>query len=547
LIMKFLLDGREVEAAPGQTILGAAREVGVDIPALCFLEKCGPATSCLVCLVKLNGNGQGKLVPACATRVCEGMVVESETPDVHEARRTALELLLSDHVGDCLSPCHRICPLHLNIPKMLRKVETGDLAGAIAIAREAVAFPAIVGRLCHHPCENGCRRGTWDSPAAIRDLERHVGDEDLASDSPFLPACHPASGKSVAIVGAGPTGLMAAYQLLRLGHACTVLVRGAAPGGTLLSNVTEAELPRDILKSETGLIQRMGGVFQIDRAVTDADYLTSLTRQYDAVLLAIGSCSRSEGEPLGLEMTSAGIKIDAARGLTSVDRVFAAGSAVKPVKQLVRAMREGQGVADCMHAWLSGTEVRRRDKSFSSVMGRLDEQEVGQFMKWASQAPRTEPSCGTGFGFSRKEAGCEASRCMHCDCRAVDHCKLRYYAEQYDADPAHFRSQRRRFEQRHRPGEVIFESGKCILCGICLKIAEQAREPLGLTFVGRGFDVQVGVPFGDSFAAGLQKTAAECVEHCPSGALTLNDLARDCREEECCPQPSTSDSVTQPV
>jgi ferredoxin len=545
--MKFLLDGREIEAKPGQTILGVARDVGVDIPALCFLEKCGPATSCLVCLVKLNVNGQSKLVPACATPVREGMVVESETPDVHEARRTALELLLSDHVGDCLSPCHRICPLHLNIPKMLRQVESGDLIGAIATARDAVAFPSIVGRLCHHPCENGCRRGTWDSPAAIRDLERHVGDADLASDTPFLPECNPASGKSVAIVGAGPTGLMAAYRLLRRGHACTVLVRGAVPGGTLLSSVTGADLPRDILESETGLIERMGGVFQLNRSVIDADVLTSLTRQYDAVLLAMGPCSRSAGEQLGLEMTSAGIKIDAARGLTSVDRVFAAGSAVKPVKQLVRAMREGQGVADCMDTWLSGTEVRRRDKSFSSVMGRLDQEEVGQFMKWASEAPRTEPSCGAGCGFSPKEAGLEASRCMHCDCRAVDNCKLRYYAEQYDADPAHFRSQRRRFEQQHRPGQVIFESGKCILCGICLKIAEQAREPLGLTFVGRGFDVQVGVSFGNSFAAGLQKTAAECVHHCPSGALTLNDLARDCREEVSSPPQSLLDSVTQPV
>ena len=100
------LDGQEVALQPGQTVLDAARQIGIDIPTLCHLEQCGPLTSCLVCLVKING----KLVPSCATKAVSGMVVESETEEVHEARRTALELLFSDHVGDCLSPCQRLCP-----------------------------------------------------------------------------------------------------------------------------------------------------------------------------------------------------------------------------------------------------------------------------------------------------------------------------------------------------------------------------------------------------------------------------------------------------
>src|SRR5512133_2451690 len=128
------IDGTAVQVTPGQSVLDAARGVGLDIPTLCYLEKCGPLNSCLVCLVKING----KLVPSCGTKVQPGMVVESEVEEVHEARRTALELLFSDHVGDCLSPCSRLCPLGLNIPVMLRQVQSGKNDEALVTIRGAL-------------------------------------------------------------------------------------------------------------------------------------------------------------------------------------------------------------------------------------------------------------------------------------------------------------------------------------------------------------------------------------------------------------------------
>ena len=112
------IDGRSVEVSAGESVLAAARKIGLDIPTLCFLEKCGPLHSCLVCLVRING----RLVPSCGTRAEPDMVIESETEVVHAARRTALELLFSDHVGDCLSPCNLLCPLLLNIPRMIRQI-----------------------------------------------------------------------------------------------------------------------------------------------------------------------------------------------------------------------------------------------------------------------------------------------------------------------------------------------------------------------------------------------------------------------------------------
>ena len=113
----------------------------------------------------------------------------------------------------------------------------------------------------------------------------------------------------------------------------------------------------------------------------------------------------------------------------------------------------------------------------------------------------------------------QAARCLHCDCRGVISCKLRKYAAQYKAHPRRFKGERRTFQQDAQHAEVIFEPGKCIDCGLCIQIAAAAGEPLGLTFVGRGFDVRVAVPLDRPLSEALTKVAAECVAACPTAAL----------------------------
>jgi len=115
------------------------------------------------------------------------------------------------------------------------------------------------------------------------------------------------------------------------------------------------------------------------------------------------------------------------------------------------------------------------------------------------------------------------SDCRRCKCQKTEgKCALQRLAQAYQARPGRYRCARREFRRETQPGGVTFEPGKCIRCGICVRLTEQAQEPLGLTFVGRGFDVRVSAPFDEAIGRGLQKVAAECVRACPTGALSLS-------------------------
>jgi len=520
---KLAIDGREVEVEPGSTILDAARRLGIAVPTLCFLDGREPRTSCVVCVVKVRG--QDGLVPSCATVAEEGMVVESETEEVHEARRTALELLLSDHLGDCVGPCHSICPAHMNIPLMIRQIAAGQLREAIITVKAQIALPAVLGRICPAPCEKGCRRGEHDSPVSICLLKRYVADADLASDEPYSPPCKPSTGKRVAIVGAGPTGLAAAYYLLQEGHACTLCDDHEKPGGMLRYAVPEDRLSRDVLDAEIAIVERLGAEFRMQARVGEGVELEDLRREFDAVLVAVGELKEGDGDRLGLPTSAQGIKADRRMYTTPQDGVFAAGSAVRKQRMAVRACADGKAVAASIDRFLSGLTVTAPRSLYATRIGRLKEGEIAAFMEGVSLAGRATPSGGPGAGLTDGEAQEEATRCLHCDCRKPISCKLRRYAQAYGASTSRYKGERRLFEQHARHPGVIYEPGKCIACGLCVQIAAEAGEELGLAFIGRGFDVRVAVPFDRSLEEGLKKAAEDCAAACPTGALALRNSA----------------------
>jgi ferredoxin len=515
-VPRITIDGRTVEVEEGTSLLEAARRLGIEVPALCAHPGLEPSTSCLACVVRVNG--EDRLRPSCATLAEEGMQVESECASVHEARRTALELLFSEHLGECRSPCQRICPLDVNVPLVMRQVQRGDMPRAIVELREALPLPWVLGHVCPAHCEQGCRRSGHDDGAAIRALERAVAEADRAEGSAYVPPCAKPSGRRVAVVGAGPCGLSAAYFLLRGGHAVTLFEAREKVGGTLRE--VGGALPATVLDAEVETLRAMGAELRLSTRVGEDVRFQDLLEGPDAVLVAAGS-DAAEAE-WASQATPQGLRADPKTHQTPRDGLFAAGDAVRPSRGPTHAMADGKRAAVAIGQYLAGEPVVGPRAELGCSFGRLRDGEVQQYLSLLSPSAREARTGPRPLALAREEAVKEAERCLRCDCAKVDTCALRLWGERYGVATSRHKTERKRFERRV-DGRVVFEPGKCILCGICIQLAEQEREPLGLTFIGRGFDVQVGVPFDRSLDEALTRGAARCVEACPTGALSLRD------------------------
>jgi NADPH-dependent glutamate synthase beta subunit-like oxidoreductase len=513
------IDDNPVEVPSGATVLDAARRLGIEIPTLCFLEGYKASTSCQVCLVKISGTS--RFVPSCGTQVVDGMQIDSETAEVHRIRRTALELLFSDHVGDCLAPCFFACPAHMDVPHMLRQIGEEDLHGAIATIKEDIALPAILGRVCPKPCEKGCRRAGADGPVEVCDLKRYVADRDLVSRTPYVPACRPDTGKRVAVVGAGPTGLAAAFHLRRDGHAVTIFESEPQAGGRLWHEFSAEQLPRTTLEAETQAVLAVGIELRSKTHVGNDVSLDDLTKSFDAVLLACGGKAKQQAGDWGLTAGSRGIDIKARTFETSRKKVFAAGNATRGSSMVVRSVADGKEAAAVIGQFLSGKPITPAARPFSSKVGKISPEEMPEFLAIGADAPRCEERDFNVDVFSAHDASQQANRCLACGCAAHGDCSLERYAAMYDVDATKYSEGRRAFVQVNRGGSVIYEPGKCINCEICVQIAAESGESLGLSFVGRGFDVRIGVPFGGTIEQALGDLASRCISACPTGALYL--------------------------
>jgi ferredoxin len=350
-------------------------------------------------------------------------------------------------------------------------------------------------------------------------LKRLVADVDLASSEPYSPPCKAATGKRVAIVGAGPTGLSAAYYLAQFGHACDVFDGNERPGGRLLQQTTDAELPCNVIEAEVAAIERLGVVLHVGARIATETGLAGLRARFDAVLLACGITARDQSPGWGLPVSQRGIQVTARTFETETPGVFAAGGAVRGKAMVVRSVADGKEAAIAIDQFLCGSKPTGQAVPLSVKIGRMHGEELADFVVGAASTPRRPPAFGLADGYACAEGVEQASRCLHCDCRGATSCKLRKYAAQYGAGTRRFKAGRRVFQQDARHAEVVYEPGKCIDCGLCIQIAAAAGEPLGLTFVGRGFDVRVAVPLDRSMAEALSKAAAECVAACPTAAL----------------------------
>ena len=682
--VELTIDGRQIAVEPGTMLLQAARQLDIEIPTLCHVEGLEPAAACFLCCVQVEGSRT--LSPSCAMPAAEGMVVTTDSDDIRASRKMALELLLSDHAGDCIAPCSAGCPAGLDVAAYVYELASGQVERSMQVIFDRLSLPGALGRICPRLCEQNCRRCDYDHEGlAIAALHRYATERNLEADEPFLPRPGQESGKEVAIVGAGPAGLSAAFYLLQQGHACTLFDAHPKPGGMLRYGIPEYRLPRAALDDEIRVIEELGATFRMKTRWGRDFVLADLRRQYDAVFIGIGAqrahglgcegedlalsgldflrrvasgespqlgwktvvvgggntaidaartalrlgaevrvlyrrtrrempclmeevesaeeegihfeflvapvrlhqrgdsralrlvCQRMElGEPddsgrrrplpvpdsefevdcdtaiaavgqsvdlkiaedEGLQVTDWGLWTDAKTLATNLPGVFAGGDGVIGADVAVRAVAAGRCAAISIDQHLAGRPVTGPEELTSIALRPIDEAERAALFREIEKAARVSTStldmdCRTS-SFAEVDAGLdderarrEALRCMSCGCRKADGCALRQYATEYGTDPYRFLGQRRRFEQDASHPEIVYEPGKCIMCDACVRIAAEAGERLGLSTIGRGFDVSVAVPFDQPLSEGLRQVARRCAQACPTGALALH-TARSC-------------------
>ncbi len=197
------------------------------------------------------------------------------------------------------APCKATCPAHVSIQGYIALINAGKYAEAIELFREDHPFPGVCGRVCHHPCEKACTRNEVDQPLAIRELHRFLSDAERSRGAPAVPSAAESRPEKIAVIGAGPAGLSAAYFLARRGYPVTVFEKLPVAGGMMAVGIPAYRLPRDILELEIDVIRRLGVEIRTGVAFGTDVTLESLKRDgFKAVFLAIGLHG---GRRLGIE------------------------------------------------------------------------------------------------------------------------------------------------------------------------------------------------------------------------------------------------------
>ncbi|MFB6317505.1 FAD-dependent oxidoreductase [Saccharicrinis sp. FJH54] len=509
--MKLKLNHTEVNFEAGNTIYEVAKANGIDIPVMCFNDDLEHFTSCMICLVK--DAGTGKLMPSCTMKAEQGMDIITNDEEVLESRKMALELLLSEHVGDCEAPCRVACPAYMDIPVMNRLLAAEKLEEAWKVVTKDIALPSVLGRICPAPCEGVCKRKPIDGAVSICMLKRYAGDfgsvQEIQSIKP--------TGKKVAIIGSGIAGLAAARHTAEKGHSVTVFEKADLPGGKLRYDTNDELLPKDVLDKEIGQITALGVSIKPGTEINQEVFKT-IQNDFDAVIIASGEITE-EQKTWGIRFNEKGFNADKNTYATDLHGVFVVGTALKPGRLAVKMLAQGKEAAFSVDQFLSGLLVVGEPKRFNSRFGKLREMEFDEYLKESLPGNRIEPESGVRSGFTLQEMKVEAARCMHCDCRKPDTCKLRIYADEFDIKQKVDSDRRHLTKKNVQHDYVVFETGKCIKCGICVRMTAKYQEKFGFTFIGRGFDVEIGIPFNKTLHEGLMNVALEVAEACPTGAI----------------------------
>ncbi len=664
------IDNHTLSVEAGTTLLTAATQNGLKIPNLCYDGRVELYGACGLCVVEVEGTP--KLLRACSTKATDGMVVHTDTERVVRARKVALELLLSDHDGDCKAPCTKACPANTDCQGYVGLIANGEYTEATRLIKDKIPLPSSIGRVCPHPCEKECRRQFVDEPVSIANLKAFASDMDMASESPYVPPVEPDSGKTVAVVGGGPAGLTAAYFLRRQGHSVTVFDAMPKMGGMLRYGIPEYRLPKSLLDREIAQISALGVTLKNNVKIGKDTTVEALQKEFDAVVLATGAWCSSKmrvpgeesprvlggidflrtvalGSPAEIGKTVAVVgggntAMDACRTAvrlgaetvyviyrrtrdempaedveileaeeegvqfkyltspisfrdangkvvavlqkmqlgapdqsgrrrpepiegateelaldtvimaigqypnlegfesveatkrntvaadeetfrTSLEGVFAVGDMTNRGASIaIAAIGEAQKAAVIIDRYLNGEAARYKKPYF------VERTLPPEFFEKFPKAPRAKmPQLSpaerkTNFkevskGFSEETAKKEAMRCLECGCHDYYECKLISYANQYDVHPERFAGEKHHRNEENVNSLIARNTDKCILCGLCVRVCEEAMGKTNLGLLGRGFNTVVSPEYCLPLEESSCMFCGQCVTVCPTGAL----------------------------
>lgn len=282
--VQITINGKPYAVSAGANLLKEAISQGVDIPHLCYDPRLEPFGACRLCFVEADG----RLSPACSLTVREGMEIVTDSEQVRELQKIALELMMAEHCGDCVAPCQKACPAGIDIQGFIAHINNNDLISAAKLIRERMPLPSICGRVCPRFCEAACRRNLVDEPVDICGLKRTAGDAWLEQLGDHGAEPQPDTGCRVAVVGGGPAGLTAAYYLALAGHQVTLIDAGPQLGGMLRYGIPDYRLPQDLLDREISVITRLCKEVILGQELGRDFTLEQLKQDFDAVFLGIG-------------------------------------------------------------------------------------------------------------------------------------------------------------------------------------------------------------------------------------------------------------------